>query len=377
MKRLLQILLVLAGLLAILLIGVRLRYGGGRPYPDLSGAPQFAGEAIEQVAVLEQPPGNLAVSADGRLFFNYHPESHPEGDSVFEWVNGEPRPYPNAAFQAEYEAVLGMAIDRQNRLWLLDTGGQGFGDVRLFAFDLATDELVHDHTFPKSIGQRGSFFNDLQVAPDGETIYIADVSFWRQNPALVVYDVATQKARRLLEGHPSVVAQEWLVNTSTKEMTFFGGLIALKPGVDGIALSRDGEWLYYAAMTHDTMYRIPAAALHDETLSAAALADQVEAVGQKPLNDGLSIDLAGNVYITAVEHNGIMRLRPDGSLETLVKDPARIRWADGLSFGPDDYLYFTDSAIPDLMLQSRAHIDASAPYTIYRFQPGEAGIPGQ
>lgn len=124
------------------------------------------------------------------------------------------------------------------------------------------------------------------------------------------------------------------------------------------------------------MYRIPANVLQDETLSAAAVAEEVEAVGQKPLNDGMSIDLEGNVYLTAVEHNGIMRVRPDGSLETLVKDPERVRWADGLSYGPDGYLYFTDSAIPDLMLQSRAHIDANAPYYIYRFRPGVEGVVG-
>ena len=30
--------------------------------------------------------------------------------------------------------------------------------------------------------------------------------------------------------------------------------------------------------------------------------------------------MENNVYLTAVEHNGIMRMRPDGTLETLVKE---------------------------------------------------------
>lgn len=41
--------------------------------------------------------------------------------------------------------------------------------------------------------------------------------------------------------------------------------------VDGIALSPDGQYLYYQALTGRTLYRIATAALRDSTLSAAAL----------------------------------------------------------------------------------------------------------
>ena len=70
-------------------------------------------------------------------------------------------------------------------------------------------------------------------------------------------------------------------------------------------------------------------------------------------------------------------MAPDGKLTTLIRDDARIRWADALSFGPDGYLYIADSAIPDQMLQSKAHMQSKAPYYICRFKPGIAGDPGQ
>jgi len=54
-----------------------------------------------------------------------------------------------------------------------------------------------------------------------------------------------------------------------------------------------------------------------------------------------------------------------------------VRWADGLSYGPDAWLYFTDSAIPDLTLRSKGHIEDSAPYYIFRFRPGVEGVPGR
>lgn len=202
------------------------------------------------------------------------------------------------------------------------------------------------------------------------------MSFWRKNPALIVYDVERGRARRVLESDPSVSPQDWLIRNPTKEMKFFGGLVVLKPGVDGIAVDREDEWLYFGAMAHDTMYRVEVADLLDELLSAGALAARVQAVGRKPLNDGLSTDEDGNLLITDVEHGAVIRMATDGALTTLIRSD-RIRWADALSYGPEGWLYLADSAIPDQMLRSKAHIQASAPYYIFRFKPDVDGIPGQ
>ena len=90
----------------------------------------------------------------------------------------------------------------------------------------------------------------------------------------------------------------------------------------------------------------------------------------------MSIDVEGNVYITDIEHNAVFVSRPDGSMETLIRSP-EIRWPDALSFGPDGYLYLADSALAELILKPREHIDAQAPYQIYRFRPGAEGVAGQ
>jgi hypothetical protein len=78
------------------------------------------------------------------------------------------------------------------------------------------------------------------------------------------------------------------------------------------------------------------------------------------------------VLLTDVEHQSVMRWRADTrKLETLIRSP-RIRWADALSHGPGGWLYLADSAIPDQVLRSKAHMRAQAPYHIWRF---EAGVP--
>ena len=367
----------LAALLVILASILYVRYGGGDPYPDLSTAPRFPDSALEIAATVDEPIGNVAVSSDGRLFFTIHPESRPTGAKLLEWVDGKAVPFPSAEAQNElFDTVLGVAIDGRNRLWTIDHGNHGLARTRLLAIDLATRQVVHDHVFSSDVAELGSFLQDLQVDPAGETVYVADVSFWRRNPALVVYDTASGTARRVLDSHPSVVPQDWIIRNPIKDMTFFGGLVALKAGVDGLALSRDGQWLYYGAMNHDTMFRIRTADLRDASLAADQLAARVEAVGKKPLNDGLSTDIAGNVLITDVEHGGVARMKPDGAVETLIKSN-RIRWADALSYGPDGWLYIADSAIPEQMLQSREHIASRAPYHVYRFRPDIDGVPGQ
>jgi sugar lactone lactonase YvrE len=359
-----------------LAITVRLRYGGGKPYPDVTGLPILSGDELETVLSYSEPIGNVAVSDDGRGFFTVHPESRPEGAKLLEFRDGAAWPYPSEALQDElFQTPLGVVVDRQHRLWIIDHGQHGFDTPRLVAIDLLTDEVVHDHCFNASAAPGGSFLQDLQVSPDGRTVFIADVSFWRKDPAIIVHDVRTATDRRVLEDHPSVSAQNWIIKTPAKKMTFFGGLAAMKPGIDGIAVTPDGQWLAYGAMSHDTLYRVPTAVLLDRSLADSVIASRVEALGRKPLSDGLSADLEGGVWITDVEHGAVLRMAPDGTLQTWVETP-RIRWADALSFGPDGWLYLADSAIPDQVMRSKSHIAAQAPYYIFRFRPGVEGVPG-
>lgn len=367
---------VAVGLVALLAGAVRLRYGGGTAYPDVSGMPLLPDSALEVAAVSQEPVGNVAVSSTGRLFFTIHPESRPEGAKLLEWVAGKAVPYPNVEVQAKlFETPLGVTIDSKDRLWMVDHGNHGMGSPRLLAFELATGHIAHEFVFPPDVAPPGSFFQDLRVDVTGGTVFIADVGFWRRQPALVVYDVAGQRARRVLDGHASVFPQDYIIHNPIKRMEFFGGLAALKAGVDGIAVDPSGEWVWFAAMNHDTMYRVRTADLKDASLAPEELEKRLQAVGRKPLNDGLSADSAGNVLITDVEHGAVLRMSPDGKLETLVKSP-RIRWADAVSHGPDGWLYLADSAIPHQMLQSKAHIAANAPYYIYRFKPGIPGVAG-
>ncbi|MCU0686894.1 MAG: hypothetical protein MUF34_32385, partial [Polyangiaceae bacterium] len=97
-RRLAPIGLALAGLVAALLVFVKLRYGGGRPYPDVSTEPLVPAGQVETLVEHPLPLGNVATSRGGRIFYNTHPftQSQRFTDAfVFELVGGKPRPYPD------------------------------------------------------------------------------------------------------------------------------------------------------------------------------------------------------------------------------------------------------------------------------------------
>lgn len=360
----------------LLLLAVRLLYGGrGRDFPDRSTPPRLGPADLVQVAALDTPPGNVAVSPQGRVFFTYHPEARPTV-KLAELVDGKPVPYPSLEAQAGMFTPLGTRIDRQGRLWVIDTGFHGLRGARLDAYDLTTNQRIVHHEFVRADAGLGSFFNDFQVSPDGETVYIADCNIFGKHPALVVFDVGTRTARRVLEGSASVKEQEWLIRAPGRDMLLLRGLLALRPGVDSIALDAPGEWLYYGPMAHEKLFRVRTIGLRDRQLSTRQLAERVEAYADKPLSDGMTIDDAGTLYVTDVEHRGIATIGPDRALRTLVKDE-RIRWADGLSWGPDGWLYLSDSAIQDQLFKSQGFIRDHAPYFLWRLKPGAVGRPGQ
>ena len=83
------------------------------------------------------------------------------------------------------------------------------------------------------------------------------------------------------------------------------------------------------------------------------------------------------------EKDALQLLSPEGQLTTLVRDP-RLRWPDGLSFGPcdaatsaaADCLYVTCSALQLVIGRTPGQIRRAGPYQVYRLRRPRAGYAG-
>lgn len=373
---------VTAVLLMLALIAVRVTLGGGKPYPDVTTAPVIASERLSTPILTPYPPGMVASAPDGRIFFTYHMLHKPERftpATVFEWVDGRAVPFPSEAMQAQFHGAMGITADRQGRLWIIKPGALEGRNTQLLAIDIATGTKILDHHFSKD---EAGFAQDMRVSQDGRTVFLADTGLFKFTQAnLLVFDVESQVARTVLKGHPSVSPQDWVIRkTNGEPYKLAFGFLTFSVGVDGIALSHDGAWLYYAAMSHDSVFRIPTSALLDASLTDAELAKQIERVGSKPMSDGIELLADNTVLITDVENGGIVALAPDGRLTTLTKDPA-VNWTDSVTVAPDGAIWFTDSRLTDLIDQFATPSDdgamlARGPYAIHRIAP-EPLTPGE
>lgn len=363
------------GLLVILsvsLLLIRHTYVETGVFPDRSSMPLLASTEMELVAALPLPPGNIAVADNGEVFFTFHPEASPS-INVAKLVDDKVQAFPSIEWQPggseplAFNEVLSIRIDYQQHLWVLDNGRHGLDRVRLFAFDLASGEMKKRFTFSRAEFALGSHANDFQISKDGRFIIISDASLLAKSPALVVFDIENEVAYRVLEQDESVLAGQFEPIVQGRRMTLFG-LFTINPGVDGLVLDQQNEYLYYASISADQLYRIPYKALINSELSATELAEQVEVVGEKTMTDGMAMDAQGNVYLSDLEHSAIIRKTPEGELQTLLKS-ASIRWPDGFSFGPQGHLYFTCSSLHQVIGRSKDEIAEKGPYQIYRLKP--------
>ncbi len=198
--------------------------------------------------------------------------------------------------------------------------------------NLSTDKVERTYIFDKTVAPLKSYLNDVRVDTRTETAFITDSGIG----ALVVVDLASGKARRVLEDHPSVKAESTVVKIG-------GTPIPFVVHSDGIALDQDGGWLYYQALTGRTMYRIPTAKLVDTKITAEQLAATVHKFAESGVSDGLLFG-PGGVYVSSIEDSAVKLVDSKGGVTTVVQDE-RLSWPDSFALGSDGSVWLTTSQI--------------------------------
>ena len=341
------------------------------------------GPVLERVASFDHQVTGVTVSEGGRVFVNFPRWTEDSPISVAEVVNGRLTPYPDAAWNAwrnarkdelpagqHWVCVQSVVADRRGNLWVLDPAAPAMdkvvpGGAKLVQISLSSNRPVRSIAFDETVAPQGSYLNDVRLSPDGRTAYLTDSG---AKGAIVVVDLASGRARRVLDGHPSTQPDPSVTVT-------YGGQPLRRPdgrgvefAADGIALSPDGATLYWQAIKGKTLYSVPTAALQGNVDAAG----QVVAVGENGPADGLLVlRRDGRMVVTSPQDDSIRVRdlgRTGGRAEVLLTDP-RLRWPDTLSEAPDGSVYVTASRIQDSAMY-KPGAPTALPTELWRFSPG-------
>ncbi len=324
----------------------------------------------------DTPPGNIAIGPDGRIFMSVHEFYGPELRVVEVLPSGETRPYPTEDWARAPDddgdglnGVLGLRVDRQGVLWMLDGQGENQSG-RVIGWNTRTETLHAVHYIGAPVARPTSFLNDLAVDRDHEAIYISDTGDG-ENSALIVLDLKTGRARRVLEGSAFTTPEDLPMIIDGREI-LLGGAPA-KIGVNPITVDPTNTWVYFAPMSATSMYRVRTVDLLDESISDEELAMRVERYGEKPISDGSTVDAEGYVYITAMTDNAIGVIRPSGEYEVLFRSETLLPWADGFAIGADGHVYATVNELHRSPVLNGGEDASLGSYRIVRFPAlGEA-----
>ena len=339
----------------------------------------------DEAAEVTPSPGGMTITPSGSTIISLHQYQNTKLRVVEILPDGQVLAFPNDAISRSepgapftLDAVLGMQCDKKGVVWMLDNGRRSEVVPKLVGWDSSNNELVKIIYLPAPTTRETSFLNDLALDPAEPFAYITDPGAGKDS-ALIVVDLTTGLARRVLEGHFSVISTGMDIVIDGKPLAVKrpdGSSVKPMAGAGPIAVDRKGRWVYFGASAAEILYRIRTEHLRDTSLGRLDLESRIEGYAARPPCDGISMDSKDNIYISDVRTKSIGVLHPDKTYEAYVTDD-RFLWPDGLCFGNDGRLYFYASQL-HLMAPYNAGRDLTQPpFIIYKVKALAAGSVGR
>jgi major royal jelly protein len=309
---------------------------------------------MELVRVAASPEfmlNGVAVSPAGRVFASFPRWTSLDAPSVMEALpDGTFTPYPGGQWNdwwpgaSSHDRIVSshaVFADSSNHLWIVDDAGPRvappvLGAAKLVRIDLATDRVSRVYPLSADLLPKGTMIGHMRV--DERFAYVTEA----HHGSILVVDLQSGRARKVLEGSPSTRADPSIVPVvEGREMRRTSGEVP-QLHVDLLELSGDGRWLYFMPLFGPVLRRIETRFLQDETLSEGQLSTRVEDVARVPPLAGITVDTKGRLYFCSFTENAILRMGNDRKIETLIADP-RISFPNEPSIGPGGWLYFPSS----------------------------------
>lgn len=313
----------------------------------------------------------VTTTPSGRVFFEYPHMDGSSGMRIGErGKDGRVTSFPNDAWNGwapgrptehTFVRTNSMRIGPNGLLWVVDTGTPQFGAkiihgaVKLVSIDLTLNRVARIYPLDECMHE-DSFVDDVRF--NGHYAFLTDAG----SPALIVLDLTTGKARRVLENDDSTTARRPVVASGRVLHTVDGHEVKIH--ADQMEVSPDGKYLYYQALT-GPMYRIETQYLHDPQISKNALAAKVTYWANTPSTGGTAIDSSGTIYLSDVEKRRIVAISPNGQMRVVLED-TRLDWPDAMWIDGEGYLWMPVAQLDKIAPFQRGKSQVSYPIRIYK-----------
>ncbi|WP_018615308.1 L-dopachrome tautomerase-related protein [Segetibacter koreensis] len=318
----------------------------------------------------------VAVSKDGRVFTCYPLWPGPHKWSVVEIVGPDTcKPFPDEQWNSwkdgddgknKWVCAQAVYVDNENYLWVVDPACPFMEQVydnsyKLVKFNLATNSIEEVYRFDGILSNK-SYINDVRVDTQRKVAYLTNMN----EGGIVVVNLENGTIIQLLGNHYSVKHDpSFKLIVDGKEFKKQGQPVHLHS--DGIALSPDGELLYYKPLTDNKLYRIRTKFLRNEELTEDKVEAAVEDLGTFAVTDGMIFDPTGNLYQGDYQNYKMVKITPELKQEDLVADE-RLIWPDSYSISADGFLYISCSQINKQPDYNEGENKRTTPYAIYRMK---------
>jgi sugar lactone lactonase YvrE len=356
------------------------------PRNNAQRASDMAVGTVEVVAELPIRPTAVVLNSQGRMFMTVHWFDRKEPGLVEVTGRTTYQPFPNANWNRgfgqgddAFNQPLGMVIDRQDRLWIVDCGvfpaaNDGLPALnaqspKLLAFDSLTGQNLFNLALPQDTCPPGTYPQDLAIDDVNEFAYLADIG-GSGKPAIIAINLKTKQVRRF-EGHPSLAAEDVDLMLEGKRLTFpdaAGEIQSARIGINPITLSADKNTIFYGPMCGLGWYSVPAQ-LFREGADDQRIAAAIQRVANKPVCNGAVTDAAGSHFLTNMGENAIDKIDSQGLLTRLVQDD-RLIWADGLHIAANGWMYTGVNQLNRSPLFNGGKEQGKSPYLILRIWTG-------
>jgi sugar lactone lactonase YvrE len=292
---------------------------------------------------VQHPINGVSTTPEGRLFIIYARVDGSKGPQIAEYnqTTNTSTAYPNEKWNSyadgkdpatHFVGVNSQRIGPDGKLYVVDKGGAAIGapillpyGPKLVQIDLDTNAVSRIY-YMGNATRSNSLLDDVRFNPDSNRAYLTDAG----SPGLIVLDLDTGSAVRVLDGDPTTSA--------TVPVSAEGNVLYIdgKPAyiyADQLEVSPDGKHFYFQP-ANGGLQRIATKwleqAFYNSSLNSNdILGAYVEPYAHTPSTGGTAIDANGAIYVSDTDSQRIIKIATNGTMELLVQDP-RLLWVDAM-----------------------------------------------